>query len=517
MTNLPLIFGRVTEDEHFCFLLTINSFFHTSLFKGAFMFLSRKSLLLLAVLGMSSGSSLASDWNRFRGPNGTGISPDTEPLPTTFSETENMKWKVALPGAGVSCPIVVGDKVIVTCYSGYGVDRQNPGDMNALKRHVVCVDRSTGMTLWEKTIDPVLPEDEYTGMGVPEHGYASHTPVSDGTNVYVFFGKSGVYAYDLDGKELWNTSVGKQSDDRAWGSSSSPIVVDNVLVVPAGPETRAVVGLDKTTGKELWKAESNNLGNVWGTPCLSKVDETRTDIVIGAPYEIWGINPSTGKLKWYCNAMETDQFNSSVVVADNTIYAVEGRGGGSIAIKTGGKGDVSSSNVVWSGNDSNRFATPLIYDGRIYLISGGTAKCVNAADGKQIFQARLAGGEASGGASGAGGAPGGGGAGAGRPDEGGRPPGGPGGGGFGGGFGGGRGGRGGGFGSDYASPVLGDGKIYYITRAGAIHVLKPSDTFEKLATNKITSETEDFSATPAISSGQIFIRSNKHLYCVSAN
>lgn len=483
------------------------------------MFLSRKSLLLLAVFGLSAGSTNASDWDRFRGPNGTGISPDKEPLPVNFGETENLKWKVALPGAGVSCPIVVGDKVFVTCYSGYGVDRQTPGDMNALKRHVVCVDRSTGKTLWEKTIDPVLPEDEFSGMGVPEHGYASHTPVSDGKNIYVFFGKSGVYAYDLDGKELWNTSVGKRSDDRAWGSSSSPIVVDNVLVVPAGAETRAVVGLDKTTGKELWKAESDNLGNVWGTPCLSKVDDTRTDVVIGAPYEIWGINPATGKLKWFCNAMETDQFNSSVVVSDNTVFAVEGRGGGSIAIKTGGKGDVTASNVVWSGNDSNRFATPLVYEGRIYLISGGTAKCVNAADGKQIYQARLAGGEA-GGAPGGPGVPGGPGAGGpggpgGRPDEGGRPPGGP------GGPGGGRGGRGGrgggGFGSDYASPVLGDGKIYYISRGGEISVIKPSETFEKLATNKLTSETEDFSATPAISSGQIFFRSNKHLYCVSAN
>ncbi|MFN9719614.1 MAG: serine/threonine protein kinase, partial [Planctomycetota bacterium] len=214
---------------------------------------------------------------------------------------------------------------------------------------------------------------------------------------------------------------------------------------------------------------------------------------IGAPYEIWGINPETGKLKWYCNAMETDQFNSSVVISDNMIYSVEGRGGGSIAIRTGGKGDVSSSNVVWSGNDSNRFASPLVYDGKIYLISGGTAKCISTVDGKQIFQARLSGGEAnSGNAQEAGGE---------------RIPGG---------FGGGRGGRGGGRGSDYASPVLGDGKIYYVTRAGEVHVLKPGETFEKLATNKLTNDSEDFSATPAISAGQIFFRSSKHLYCYSA-
>jgi len=468
-----------------------------------------RKILIILVSVLTITAAHASDWTRFRGPNGTGISPDPDPLPVTFSETENLKWKIALPGPGVSCPIVVGDKVFVTCYSGYGLDRQKLGDMKDLKRHMVCLDRSTGKTLWEKTVDAVLPEDAFTGMGVPEHGYASHTPVSDGINVYAFFGKAGVYAWDLDGKELWSTNVGTSSDDRSWGSSSSPIVFEDLLVVPAGAESRAVVGLDRKTGKELWKAESDNLGNVWGTPSISKVDDTRTDIVIGAPYEIWGINPATGKLRWYCNAMETDQFNSSAVVADGVIYAVEGRGGGSIAIKAGGKGDVTASNVVWSGNDSNRFATPLISEGRIYLISGGTAKCLNAADGKEIFQARLQGGTPGGpGERGPGGAGRSGGPGPAQVPGGG----GGGRGGFGGGFGG-----GGGRGSDYSSPVLGDGKIYYVTRGGDIHVLKAGDTFEKLATNRLTSESEDFSATPAISNGQIFIRSSKHLYCVSLN
>ena len=258
-------------------------------------------LFALSLWGASSemNSVQGSDWDRFRGPNGTGISPDTDPLPATFSETENLQWKVALPGAGVSCPIVVGDKVFVTCYSGYGLDRQNPGEIESLKRHLVCIDRASGKTLWEKTVDAVQPEDRFSGAGVPEHGYASHTPTSDGTNVYVFFGKSGVFAYDLDGKELWHTNVGKESDDRQWGSSSSPILTGNVIVVAAGPEARAIVGLDKTTGKELWRADSDGLGNVWGTPVLAKIDEERTDVVIGAPNEIWGLNPATGKLKWY--------------------------------------------------------------------------------------------------------------------------------------------------------------------------------------------------------------------------
>jgi outer membrane protein assembly factor BamB len=452
------------------------------------------------ISSVATSDGLASDWARFRGPNGTGVSTDPESLPAKFSESENLKWKIPLPGPGVSCPIVIGDRVFVTCYSGYGVDRQTPGEMSALKRHMVCVSRADGKILWEKTVDAVLPEDEYSGMGVPEHGYASHTPVSDGTHVYAFFGKAGVYAWDLDGNQVWHAEVGKGSDDRAWGSSSSPILAGKVLVIPAGPESRAVVGIDASTGKELWKAESDTLGNVWGTPVLSVIDEKRTDIVIGAPYEIWGINPETGKLRWFCNAMETDQFNSSVLVDGGMIYAVEGRGGGSIAIRAGGKGDVTASNVAWSGNDSNRFSTPLLYDGRMYLISGGTVKCVNAADGKEIYQARLQGG----GDSPQGGAPG---AGGGAPGGPGQPPGGRGRGGFGGGRG----------GSDYSSPVLGDGKIYYVNRSGDIHVLKPGDKLEKLATNRLTADQEDFSATPAISGGQIFFRSNRHLYCVSGN
>ena len=159
-----------------------------------------KRLLVAAGLGVvvSATVASASDWARFRGPNGTGVSTDPEPLPVEFGEGKNLKWKIALPGAGVSCPIVVGERIFVTCYSGYGLSRQELGEMQALKRHMVCVNRADGKILWQQTIDAVLPEDEFSGMGVPEHGYASHTPVSDGKRVYAFFGKSGVYCWDLD-------------------------------------------------------------------------------------------------------------------------------------------------------------------------------------------------------------------------------------------------------------------------------------------------------------------------------
>jgi hypothetical protein len=445
----------------------------------------RKRLVLGAALLLFT-SPCHADWLRFRGPNGSGISPEPNATPTTWSPDENIAWKTPLPGAGVSSPIVVGDRVLVTCYSGYGVDPEDPGDINDLKRHLVCVDSNEGRILWQRAVAAVQPEDPYSGMGVPSHGYASHTPVSDGERVYVFFGKSGVLAFDLEGKELWKTSVGTASDRRQWGSSSSPVIFKDLVIVTASAEGPALVGLNKHTGQEVWRQETDGVADVWGTPLLAKVSEEQTDLVLGVPFEFWGLNPETGKLRWYAEVLDTDQYSSSVVESGGVIYGIEGRGGGSAAVKLGGKNDVSDSHKVWTGRDSSRFGTPLVHEGRIYFFGNGLVNCIRAADGSEIFKERIPG--ATGGGFGGG------------------PPGG---------FGG-RGGRGG-FGStDYASPVLADGKIYFVRSDGTTLVISASDKFELLATNRITSDEENFSGTPAISEGRIFVRSNKQLYCIAS-
>ena len=454
------------------------------------MFMSgrRESVGLLALALVCTATTLpAADWTRFRGPNGSGVSQDTAAVPSTWSETENLKWKVALPGPGSSSPIVVGERLFVTCWSGYGVERGNPGDQKNLRRHLICLDRNTGKTIWAKAVEPVLPEDNYGGM-FAEHGYASHTPVSDGERIYVYFGKTGALAFDMDGKQLWQTKIGTESDPRGWGSASSPVLYQDTVIITASAESQAIVALDKANGKEVWRQEAAGLGSTWGTPVMVKVDDERTDLVLGVPYEFWAFNPDSGKLRWYCEVMETDSFCSSVVTDGVVVYGIEGRGGGSIAVRAGGKGDVTDSHVVWSGRDSNRIGTPIIYEGRIYFFSGGIANCIEAATGKKVFQSRLEG--ASGGRSSSGQAGGDGGRGR-------------------------RGGRGG-FGGDYASPILADGKIYFTSRSGDMFVLRASDKFEQLAKNRVTSDSEDFSATPAVSDGQLFIRSSKHLYCVAA-
>jgi len=448
----------------------------------------------------------ASDWARFRGPNGNGVSQDTKTMPVTWSATEHLAWKVPLPGPGSSSPIIVGDKVFVTCWSGYGESRSgSPGKQENLKRHLVCLDRKTGKTIWDSTVDPYLPEDNYSGM-FAEHGYATHTPVSDGERVYVFFGKTGALAFDMDGKQLWKTPLGTGSGAMGWGSSSSPVLYKDYVIITAAAESQTIYALDKKTGKEVWKAQADGLASTWGTPILVKVDENRTDLVLSVPYEIWGFNPDTGKLRWYCEGLNNRSVCASVVTDGTLIYASGDEGSGSMAIMPGGLKDISQTHVAWTGRDSARICTPVIADGKMYFVANRVATCIEATTGKRLYQGRLGGGTGGGGNAGAA-AP--------APVES-EPPRGAGGPGGAGGFGG-RGGGGGRGGQDYSSGVVADGKLYYVARNGTTYVIKLGEKFELLATNRVTEETEDFSSTPAVSDGALFIRSSKHLYCISSD
>ena len=158
------------------------------------------SPLRLALCGVSLGVLLgAADWPQFRGPGGQGVA-QAKGLPTTWSETENLAWKTKMPGAGASSPIVVGKRVIVTCYSDH-----DPQNMQQLRLHVVCVNRADGKIVWDRELEPSLPEKNK----VRDHGYSGPTPASDGTHIYAFFGKSGVVKLDLAGKQAANGAVAK--------------------------------------------------------------------------------------------------------------------------------------------------------------------------------------------------------------------------------------------------------------------------------------------------------------------
>ncbi len=178
------------------------------------MLFSRFVFFVLATATITAHA--AENWPSFRGGSADAKSPDSQ-IPLTWGETENLKWKCPLPGAGSSSPVVWGGKIFVTCYSGIGRDG---GSLNDLVRHLLCIDRNSGEVVWEKKVASKASEDSYRGY-LTEHGYASNSPVTDGKFVYVFYGKSGVYAFDMNGQEQWKVGVGTESSNRRWGSAAS--------------------------------------------------------------------------------------------------------------------------------------------------------------------------------------------------------------------------------------------------------------------------------------------------------
>lgn len=402
------------------------------------------------------------DWPRFRGPTGMGVSDDKK-APVTWSDSKNIKWKKAMPGAGSSSPIVFGDRVYITCYSGYGNDG---GSVNSLKRHLICLDRNSGKIVWDKTIKASLPEDSFRGY-LTEHGYATHTPVTDGERIYAFFGKSGVFAFDMNGKQMWHKMVGTESGAKRWGSASSPILYKETVIINASDESQSIRAFDKKTGKQKWKAEAASLENTFGTPLIVNTGG-RDEMVLAVPYEVWGLNPDTGKLNWYAEIPMDNNISPSVVVADGVAYAFGGyRTKGSVAVKVGGKGDAKS-NVLWQNRFSTYVPSPVHRNDHLYFVNDtGTAYCIHAKSGKIVYSEDLN-----------------------------------------------VRGRGKPF---YASATLVNGNVICVSRRNGTYVIAANTKYKQVAHNKIASDDSDFNASPAISNGQMFLRSNRFLYCIESN
>lgn len=420
------------------------------------------SNFLVAVQTTSVSAQPTNNVLRFRGTDGSGSSANVD-IPTKWSAQSNLKWKAEIPGAGSSTPIVVGDRVYVTCYSGYGTDLNSTGNSKSLARHLIALDLNTGKEIWTASVVNTSTEDQFQGF-LTEHGYATSTPTSDGENIYAFFGKSGVFAFDKQGKQLWNTSVGTESGSRHWGSSASLIGYKNLIIVNAADESQTIYGLNRQTGEVVWKAEAAGLENTFCTPLLITIGD-RTELVIAVPWEIWGLDPETGKLLWYVETDLDSNICPSVIAKDGIVYAMGGRTGGSIAVRAGGKGDVAKTHVLWKGTATSYVPSPVIHKDRLYWVNDrGIALCANAKTGELVYQERIA-------ASGTGRL-------------------------------------------FYASVSLINNKLYAVSRHGGTFIYETGDKFTQITNNKHMDETA-FNASPVITGNHLLLRSNSHIYCIA--
>jgi outer membrane protein assembly factor BamB len=417
----------------------------------------RAAFVLLCVLGVCA--AVGADWRQFRGPGGLGTSAETG-LPLEWSSQKNVVWRTRLPGPGGSSPVTVGDRIFLTCYTGYALDPKKPGDMADLRRHVLCVERRGGKIRWAKEIAPVLPEHEYQGEG-SYHGYASSTPATDGERLYVFFGKTGVFCFDLDGTELWHVSVGKRFD--RWGSAASPVLYNGLLIVNASVESGALMALDKMTGQEVWRAPKIN--SAWNTPVLVTAPSGEKELVISVQNWLVGLNPNTGKELWRADGVHR-YVCPSVVAHDGVVYAIGG-GHTSLAVRAGGRGDVTRTHVLWRMKKGSNVSSPIYHDGHLYWASesGGVVNCQEAATGKFVYQERL------------------------KP----------------------------GSGLIYASPVLAEGRLYYVSQKNGTYVVAARPKFELLAHNEFADDKSRANASVAVSDGELLLRTDQYLYCLGTH
>ena len=440
-------------------------------------------LTSVAVLLVAAGVSLsAADWPSWRGPLGNGTTPETG-LPVTWSATENIAWKAPIAGLGVSSPIVSGGRVFVTSQVGASTQRagnhprlvqgadaagagERPLGAGAPDRGaspdgktwfiVEAFDRESGRRVWEHRLEAVGPMPEIHD----KHNMASPSPVSDGQRVYAWFATGQIVALDMDGKVVWERHLGREISPFtvAWGHSSSPTVFEDTLLLLCDHTPKAyLLALDRATGKEKWRADRGADRMSYSTPLV--VDGPKgPELIVNSSERVDAYNPRTGERLWHFGG--TNRFPvPSPLFHDGTIYMSRGyRSSPYMAVRPGGSGDISKTHVLWENATGGPYISSLIhYQGLVYMATDvGAVTVVDAKDGSRVWQQRIDG-------------------------------------------------------VFSASPVAADGKIYFVSENGETIVLRAGRTPEVLARNALG---ERQIASPAVSDGQIFIRTDDHLYAI---
>lgn len=415
---------------------------------------TRTILVVLSLLIITQTTS--ADWPGFRGPHGDGTTEGEAPI--EWSADENIVWKVALPQPGNGSPIVVGDRVFVTCAE----------DELGKQRSTYCFDRKTGDELWKKTVelDKEMPHHKTNPHG-------SSTPASDGERVVVWHASAGLHCYDLDGNKLWSRDLGEFR--HMWGYGSSPIIHEGKVILNTGPGASSfVTALDLETGKPIWRQDEPEGGTndrredgaphgSWSTPVLAQVGD-RTQVIIMHPKRVVAYDADTGDIVWTCDGLRHDRGDlaySSPVIAGDLCFVTGGYKGPAMAIRLDGKGDVTESHRLFRlENSPQSIGSGVFVDGYVYRPNAEAGKglqCVDPKTGEVMWSVRSPA-------------------------------------------------------AHWGSIAMSGGRLYVTGQDGTTIVFKPNpENYEELAENELG---EACNGTPAISDGQIFIRTDEHLYCI---
>ena len=410
--------------------------------------------ILIAIFGMWF-ESRADDWTQFRGPD---FGRTSEKRIAETWDTDKVIWKSSLPGRGASSPVVFDGRIYLTAFTGYAMDAKDPGQPDQLVRHLICLELATGNELWKQSIADDSEKDVFSTWGTAKAGYASSSAAVDSTGVYVLFGATGVVAFSHQGDELWRTFCG--DDIHSYPAGTSPIIYEDLLIVNASYECGDLIALRKSDGSEVWRQKG--VDEAWNTPVVYQSLNGQDELAISAIDEIRAFDPKTGQSRWDCVGID-EYICPSLTVEHGILYAIGGKKGAAMAVRSGGEGDVTDTHLLWEISKGANVSSPVYHEGHLYWAKdkGGILYCVNAETGELNYEERL------------------------RPNA----------------------------KEIYATPLLANGRLYYVSRENGIYVVAASPEFKLLSHTKVADDESPISASPVpLPDGSVLLRSDRFLY-----